>query len=73
MRMKILFLSANPKRTKRLELVNECNRIEDKIKSTRYANEFEFKEHHEASLSRLQGYLEFKPQVVHFSGSSPSD
>ncbi len=67
--MKILFLSANPKDTKPLDLIGECNMIEDKVKSTRFANEFEFKQRHETSLARLQGYLlEFNPQIVHFSG-----
>jgi hypothetical protein len=65
----ILFLSANPRGTKKLDLIKESNAIEDIIDSAVVGDQFLFKQRHEASVSRLQQYLiKYKPQIVHFAG-----
>lgn len=66
---RILFLSANPRGTKRLDLIKESNAIEDIIDSANYGEQFLFKQRHEASVSKLQQYLiKYNPQIVHFAG-----
>jgi hypothetical protein len=65
----ILFLSANPRGTKKLDLIKESNAIEDIIDSAGAGDQFLFKQRHEASVSTLQQYLiKYKPQIVHFAG-----
>jgi hypothetical protein len=64
----ILFLSANPAKTKKLELIDECNKIEYEL----YAagnDKFTFKQHHDISLDNLRKQVfRHKPQIIHFSG-----
>jgi hypothetical protein len=70
----VLFLSANPKGTQPLELIKECNNISDKIKSAKYGRQFSFDQRHEVSLARLDEFLlDYKPQIVHFSGHGGED
>jgi CHAT domain len=70
----VLFLSANPKGTSPLELIKECNNIRDKIKSAEYGRQFRFEQRHEVSLARLDEFLlDYKPQIVHFSGHGDDD
>jgi hypothetical protein len=66
---RILFLSANPRGTKKLNLIKESNVIEDIINYADYGDQFLFKQRHEASASKLQQYLiKFNPQIIHFAG-----
>jgi hypothetical protein len=68
-KIRILFLSANPRGTKKLDLIKESNAIEDEIDSAGYGDQFSFKQRNEASVSRLQQFLiKYKPQIVHFAG-----
>jgi CHAT domain len=70
----ILFLSANPKDTQPLELVKECNNVSDKMKSAKYGAQFKFDQRHEVSAARLDEFLlDYKPQIVHFSGHGSDD
>src|SRR6185503_5746879 len=67
--VRVLFLSANPIDTDKLQLIKECNNIYEKIRSADHGNEFSFDQRHEVSSSQLQDYLlDLKPQIVHFSG-----
>ncbi|MCI0558857.1 MAG: CHAT domain-containing protein, partial [Nitrososphaera sp.] len=72
--VRILFLSANPAGSKELKLITECNNVRNKIKASRYSDDFDFEQWHEASLHGLQGYLlGANPQIVHFSGHGAED
>jgi hypothetical protein len=65
----ILFLSANPASTQRLELINECNKIEEEIRYAAGSDKFNFKQHHDISLEDLRKQiLLHNPQIIHFSG-----
>ncbi len=67
---RILFLSASPKEKDKLQVIKECNSVEDEIKSARkYSDLFELKQRHQFYITQLQKYLrEQDPQIVHFSG-----
>ena len=65
----ILFLSANPAKTQPLELIEECNKIEDEIRFAGGNDKFSFKQRHDISLEGLRKQiLIHKPQIIHFSG-----
>ena len=65
----ILFLSANPANTEPLELIKECNKIEEELRFAAGSDKFNFKQHHDMSIEDLRRQiLLHKPQIVHFSG-----
>src|SRR5262245_57742382 len=65
----ILFLSANPTNTQPLELIRECNTIEEELRFAAGIDKFNFKQHHDSSLDDLrEQILLHKPQIIHFSG-----
>jgi CHAT domain-containing protein len=68
-KIRILFLSANPRSTKKLDLDKEYNAIDDAIESAGRADQFLLKPKPETSVSRLQEFLiKYKPEIVHFAG-----
>jgi hypothetical protein len=67
--IRILFLSANPVDTPQLKVIQESNEINDKLRATRFRDQFELVQRHALSITDLQGILlEQDPQIVHFSG-----
>ncbi|MCI0557813.1 MAG: CHAT domain-containing protein, partial [Nitrososphaera sp.] len=73
-KVRILFVSANPKDTNLLELIKECNNVRDRVISTEYGDQFDFDQRHEVSVSEMDRHvLDYKPQVLHFSGHGSSD
>ena len=67
MSRKILFLAANPR--KDLNLEKESQRIKDKLKRSKYRDEFQFITEFAVRLDDLrQAMLENNPQIVHFAG-----
>ena len=68
-KIKVLFLSANPAKTKRLQIDKEIREIQAKIRSAEYRDAFEFIPRLAARPDDLvQALLEHKPEIVHFSG-----
>ena len=66
---KILFLSANPDDTDNLELIKECNRIQQKIRTTSNNENVVLMQMHEISVQNIQEEISRNnPQIVHFSG-----
>lgn len=73
-KVRILFVSANPRDTDTLELIKECNNVRDRLISTEYGDQFDFDQRHEVSVSEIDRHLlDYKPQVLHFSGHGSSD
>lgn len=67
--MKILFLAANPQSTGRLNLSKEAREIEEGLKRSKLAHEFEFVQRWEVRPQDLRrALLEENPDIVHFSG-----
>ncbi|MGH9760567.1 MAG: hypothetical protein ACREAC_06950, partial [Blastocatellia bacterium] len=67
--IKILFLSANPKRTKRLRLDEEVRAIRDKLNAATLRDDFTIEQEWALRVGDLQGHLmRHKPNIVHFSG-----
>ncbi len=72
-KLKVLFLAANPTGTKALKLDEEIRQITAKIRAAEYRDALEL-----VSLwavrpdDLLQGFLEHKPHIVHFSGHGSS-
>ncbi len=65
-KIRILFLSANPKGTTKLDLDKEFNAIQSVIDS---ADQFSLQPRFRTSVSKLQQYLiNYNPQIVHFAG-----
>jgi hypothetical protein len=66
----ILFLSANPDGTDKLELIKECNIINQKIRASAGGRElFKLEQRHEISIkSLIEELLNYNPQILHFSG-----
>ena len=66
----ILFLSANPAETKPLELIKECNIINDKIRASAGGRAlFKLEQRHDISIkSLIEELLNYNPQILHFSG-----
>ena len=65
----ILFLSANPANTQPLELINECNKIEEELRFAAGPDKFDFRQRHDIALEDLRKQiLVHKPQIIHFSG-----
>jgi hypothetical protein len=69
MKLRILFLAANPLDTSRLHLDNEFNHIDDMLQRTKYKNRFDLILRQGISTKKLQElFLRFEPEVFHFSG-----
>jgi hypothetical protein len=65
----ILFLSANPSQTQALELIKECNIINQKIRSGAGRDLFKVEQRHDISIKWLiEELLNYNPQILHFSG-----
>ena len=65
----VLFFSANPANTQPLELIKECNKIEEELRFAAGRDKFNFKQHHDISLEDLRKQILLnKPQIIHFSG-----
>ena len=65
----ILFLSANPTQTKPLQLIKECNTIDQKLRSSSEKGTFKLEQRHDISIKWLiEELLNYNPQILHFSG-----
>jgi hypothetical protein len=65
----ILFLSANPAETNPLELIKECNTINQKLRSSSEKGTFKLEQRHDISIKWLiEELLNYNPQILHFSG-----
>ena len=65
----ILFLSANPAQTDPLDLIKECNLINQKIRSSAGRELFKLEQRHDISIKWLiEELLNYNPQILHFSG-----
>ena len=65
----ILFLSANPDQTDKLELIKECNLINQKIRSSAGRELLKLEQRHDISIKWLiEELLNYNPQILHFSG-----
>jgi hypothetical protein len=68
-RIKILFLSANPKDVGTLDLANEVRAISTRLLATPRRDMFGIQQEWAVRVSELQAHLmRHKPQIVHFSG-----
>lgn len=73
-KVRMLFVSANPGDTHPLELIKECNNVRDRLISTEYGDQLDFDQRHEISVSELDKILlDYKPQLLHFSGHGTSE
>jgi RNA polymerase sigma factor (sigma-70 family) len=65
----VLFLAANPVRTQRLQLDEECRAIQDKIRTSKFHDQIQFRSWWAARPKDLLLALnEDMPSVLHFSG-----
>jgi hypothetical protein len=66
----ILFLSANPKGTDELDLIKECNIINQKIRASADGRDlFKLEQRHDISIkSLIEELLNYDPKILHFSG-----
>jgi hypothetical protein len=65
----ILFLSANPAQTDPLDLIKECNLINQKLRSSAGRELFKLEQRHDISIKWLiEELLNYNPQILHFSG-----
>jgi CHAT domain len=70
----ILFLSANPSETQRLQLAEECNEIDKKLRMASEGDRFRIEQHHAISVKDLSDTLmRYQPDIVHFSGHGRDD
>ena len=71
---RILFLSANPRQEKNIQVINECNEIKDEIENAQFEDKFAFSEYHGISRNKIIEQLEkHRPHIVHFSGHGNVD
>lgn len=67
--IQILFLAANPSDTTALELNEEIERIQEKIRPAKFGKLFVIQKESCVRVDQLQGLLiEHRPDIVHFSG-----
>jgi hypothetical protein len=67
--IKILFLSANPKKTSRLRLDKEVSAIEKRIELGAYRDSFQIETEWAVAVDDIQRFLlKHSPHIVHFSG-----
>jgi hypothetical protein len=72
--IRILFLSANPRGTPRLDLDNEFKSIYDTIQRSNYRDSFDMRSMMDLWAEELDRHiLHFKPQILHFSGHGEKD
>jgi len=65
----ILFLSANPAQSDPSDLINECNRINQKIRASAGRELLKLEQRHDISIKWLiEELLNYKPKILHFSG-----
>jgi hypothetical protein len=70
----ILFLSANPSETQRLQLAEECNEIDNKLRIASQGDKFKIEQHHASTVKDLSDTLmRYQPDIVHFSGHGRED
>lgn len=68
-KVRLLFISANPDDTVRLNLDQEYNAIDAAIRKADYRDDFELVQSNAVSRKNLQEILlRFQPDIVHFSG-----
>ncbi len=68
-KVKVLFLSANPVATPKLQLDEEIRQIGIKLRAAEYRDAFDFVPRFAARPDDLlQALLEHRPEIVHFSG-----
>lgn len=73
-KIKILFLTANPKDTSKLRLDEECRAIEEALKQSAFQNLFDIEQHWAVEVKQLQKYfLRHQPHIVHFSGHGDTE
>jgi hypothetical protein len=69
----ILFLAANPSKTTRLALGEECAAIEHELRMTTGRDDFDFRSKWMVSVdAMMRGLNELQPTVIHFSGHGSS-
>ncbi|MEM7129821.1 MAG: CHAT domain-containing protein [Chloroflexota bacterium] len=69
MKLKILFLAANPLDTDQLQLNEEARSIEEALRKAEYRDRFELETHWAVRVDDLQSLLlQHQPHIVHFSG-----
>lgn len=67
--IRVLFLSANPYDTQRLQLTEEYNEIDDKLRISNYRDQFDLIQRHAISSEDLVYIMmRYTPQIIHFSG-----
>jgi hypothetical protein len=68
-KIKILFLAANPKDTNPLRIGEEVSAIEEELLMAKFREKFDLEQEHAVKAEKLSKYLlDFKPDIVHFSG-----
>jgi hypothetical protein len=72
--IRILFLSANPSDEQELQTVQECNDIDDRLRSAKYRDKFDLVQRHAITTGDLVNtILRFEPRILHFSGHGSTD
>jgi hypothetical protein len=67
--IRILFLSANPSDAQQLQVLRECNDIDEKLRTAAYRDQFDLIQRHAITVDKLvEVLLRFEPQIMHFSG-----
>ena len=68
-RLKILFLSSNPKDTYRIRLDEEYRKVEDGLERSKYRDKIVLKSKWATRIIDLRrAMLDFLPDIVHFCG-----
>lgn len=71
---RILFMSANPEETTRLNLGMEVRKIKDSLTASQHRKQFEFHQEDAVTTQIIRrNFLENPPQIVHFSGHGGED
>lgn len=69
MKLKILFLAANPLDSRRLALDQEARAIDEALRRANFRDRFELETHWAVRIDDLQGLLlRHRPHIVHFGG-----
>lgn len=68
-KLQILFLTANPANTPKLNLNKEFKIVDEELQKAKERDLFDLEQRHAVSVSELQGLLlHFEPQIIYFSG-----
>ncbi|MGB1216296.1 MAG: CHAT domain-containing protein, partial [Saprospiraceae bacterium] len=71
---KILFLAANPKNTSRLRIGEEFREIEEKIRLSKFRDQFQFTTKWAVRVPDImQALLDVEPNIIHFAGHGEED